>query len=237
MSNTDFNKKRVVIKLSGSNFNVTGADIKDSLMSYARMLIDVSDKYQPIVVTGGGITARQYIKIARGLGADEARLDNIGIEASRLNARLLVVALGNQAFPRVPRNLEEVAIANSSGKIVISGGLHPGQSTNATSALIAETVKAKKFINATDVDGIYDSDPKMNKNAKLFKKVTINECVKILGSENSMAGTYELLDLVALKVIERSGISTIVIRSDIKNIKKAIHSDKYHIGTEIVTNP
>jgi uridylate kinase len=201
------------------------------------MLIDISDKYQPIVVTGGGITARQYIKIARSLGADEASLDNIGIEASRLNARLLVVALGNQAFPQVPRNLEDVAIARSSGKIVISGGLHPGQSTNATSALIAETVKAEKFINATDVDGIYDLDPKMNKNAKLFKKITINECIKILGSENSMAGTYELLDIVALKVIERSRISTIVIRSDIENIKKAIHSDRFRIGTEIVTNP
>lgn len=236
MSNTDLSKKRIVIKLSGSNFSIDGANIKDSLSNYARMLSDVNDKYQPIVVTGGGITARNYIKIARGLGADEANLDNIGIEVSRLNARLIMVALGDQVYPQVPRNLEDVAIAASSGKIVVTGGLHPGQSTNATSALIAETVKADRFLNATDVDGIYDSDPKINENAKLFKRITINECMKILGNENSMAGTYELLDIVALKVIERSGISTMVIRSNVQNIRSAILSDGYTIGTEIIAN-
>ena len=232
----DSYKKRIVIKFSGSNFRVGDADIRDSIVKYARMLSNVSDKYQLILVTGGGITARHYIQIARGLGADEASLDNIGIEVSRLNARLLMVALGDLAFPQVPTNLAEVAIAASSGKIVVSGGLHPGQSTNATSALIAETVRAAKFLNTTDVNGIYDSDPKTNKNAKLFKRITINECLKILGNENSMAGTYELLDIVALKVIERSRISTVVIRSNVNNIKKAIHSDKYSIGTEIVAN-
>ncbi len=237
MSEMEINKKRIVIKLSGSNFSVDDHSIKDSIMKYARMLLDVSDKYQPIVVTGGGIIARHYIKIARNLGADEASLDNIGIEVSRMNAKLMVVALGDRAFPQVPRNLEDVALAVSSGKIVISGGLHPGQSTNATSALIAETVRAARFLNATDVDGIYDSDPKRNKNAKLFKRITINECMKILGNENSMAGTYDLLDIVALKVIQRSGISTVVIRSNVNNIKKAIHGDRYLIGTEIVANP
>ena len=236
MGSMDLSKKRIVIKLSGSNFSVDDVNVKDSLSKYARMLSDVSDKYQPIVVAGGGITARNYIKVARGLGADEANLDTIGIEVSRLNAKLVMVALGDHAFPQVPRNLEEVAIAASSGKIVVTGGLHPGQSTNATSALIAETVKANRFLNATDVDGIYDSDPKINKNAKLFKRITINECMKILGNENSMAGTYELLDIVALKVIERSGISTAVIRSNVQNIRRAILSDGYTIGTEIIAN-
>ena len=116
--------------------------------------------------------------------------------------------------------------------------MHPGQSTNATSALIAETVKASKFLNATDVDGIYDSDPKTNRDAKLFKKITVKECMKILGNESSMAGTYELIDIVALKVIERSKIPTQVLRSNVNNIKHAINSNrKYHVGTEIVIDP
>ena len=63
------------------------------------------------------------------------------------------------------------------------GGLHPGQSTNATSALIAEKVKASTFLNATDVNGIYDSDPNTNKNAKLFKEITVKECMEILGGK------------------------------------------------------
>jgi uridylate kinase len=237
MNNIDLNKKRrIVIKLSGSIFNT--ANGKESITKYARMLLEISDKFQPVVVTGGGEIARHYINIARSLGSDEANLDIIGIEVSRLNAKLLLVTLGDQAFSQVPKNLEEVALAAASGKIVIAGGLHPGQSTNATSALIAETVKASKFLNVTDVDGIYDSDPKTNRDAKLFKKITVKECMEILGNESSMAGTYELIDIVALKVIERSKIPTQVLRSNVNNIKHAINNNsKYHVGTEIVIDP
>src|SRR6266496_3601574 len=186
------------------------------------MLVDISDKSQPVVVTGGGEIARRYINIARSLGSDEANLDIIGIDVSRLNAKLLLVILGDQAFSQVPKNLEEVALAAASGKIVISGGLHPGQSTNATSALIAEKVKASTFLNATDVNGIYNSDPNTNKNAKLFKEITVKKCIEILGAGSSMAGTYDLMDIVALKVIERSNIPTRILLSDVYNIKNAI---------------
>ena len=87
------------------------------------------------------------------------------------------------------------------------------------------------------MDGIYDSDPKTNRDAKLFKKITIKECMEILGSESSMAGTYELIDIVALKVIERSKIPTRVLRSNVYNIKHAINNNKYHVSTEIVIDP
>jgi len=223
-------KKRVVIKLSGSIFSQDAN--RDSIKKYAEMLNDISNRVQPIVITGGGKIARHYINLARSLGSDEANLDIMGIEVSRLNAKLLIVALGDQAYPQVPKNLEEVAIAVASSKIVIAGGLHPGQSTNATSALIAETSKASSFVNATDVDGIYDSDPNTNTNAKLFKEITVNECMEILRVESSMAGTYDLMDIIALKVIERSKIPTRVVRSDISNIRDVVNGKD--IGTKIV---
>ncbi|MFL6362460.1 MAG: UMP kinase [Nitrososphaeraceae archaeon] len=223
-------RDRIVIKLSGSIFS---QDLHNtSIKKYAEMLSHISKKVHPIVITGGGKIARLYINLARSLGSDEATLDIMGIEVSRLNARLLIVALNGLAYSQVPTDLEKVAIAVESGKIVVVGGFHPGQSTNATSALIAEKIKASKFLNATDVDGIYNSDPNTNKNAKLFKEVTIEQCMKILQSGSSMAGTYDLMDIVALKVIERSNISTRVLRSDVANIKNAING-KHWIGTEI----
>ena len=88
------------------------------------------------------------------------------------------------------------------------------------------------FINATDVDGIYNSDPNKNKNAKLFKEITVRECIEILGKENSAAGEYDLMDLVALKVIERSKLSTLVLRSDVATIRETVDG-KMH-GTRIV---
>lgn len=222
-------KERAVIKLSGRLF---GDDAAGELKKYAGMLVEISGQVQPVVVAGGGKVARHYINIARGFGSDEASLDIMGIEVSRLNARLLIAALGDNAYPAVPVDLEQVSKAAAGGKIVVTGGLHPGQSTNATAALIAEKVKAKKFLNATDVDGIYDSDPNKNKGAKLFKEITVKKCLELLGSENSAAGAYDLMDIVALKVIERSKIPTVVLKSDPATIKGAI-ADK-PIGTRIV---
>jgi uridylate kinase len=230
-NNHNSRKKRIVIKLSGSIFSQDTNH--DSIKDYAQMLIDISNNIQPIVIAGGGKIARHYIDLARSLGSDEANLDIIGIEVSRLNAKLLIAALGDQAYSQVPKNLEEVAIAVASGKIVIAGGLHPGQSTNATSALIAETSKASGFVNSTDVNGIYDSDPNVNPNARLFKEITVNECIEILRAERTVAGTYDLMDIIALKVIERSKIPTRVIRSDVGNIRDAI--DGKDIGTKIIT--
>lgn len=224
-------KQRVVIKLSGSIFSQDTDYAK--IRKYAEMLSDISNRVQPIVIAGGGKVARHYINLARNLGSDEANLDIIGIDVSRLNAKLLITALGDQAYSRVPKNLEEVAIAVDSSKIVIAGGLHPGQSTNATSALIAETSKASSFVNATDVDGIYDSDPNTNTKARLFKEITVNECMEILRVESAMAGTYDLMDIIALKVIERSKIPTRVVRSDTSDIRDAV--DGKDIGTKIIT--
>ena len=224
-------KKRVVIKLSGSIFSQGASG--DSIKKYAEMLSDISTSVQPIVITGGGEIARQYINLARNLGSDEANLDIMGIEVSRLNARLLIAALGDEAYSAVPKNLEEISIAVASNKIVIVGGLHPGQSTNATSALIAETSKASCFVNATDVDGIYDSDPNINSKARLFREITVDECMEILKVESTIAGTYDLMDIIALKVIERSRIPTRVVLSDIDNIRGAVEGKE--VGTKIVT--
>ena len=222
-------KKRIVIKLSGKVF---GMDNTKLLKDYATFLVKVNKSCQPVVVAGGGKIARHYITHARSSGADESTLDELGIEVSRLNAKLLIYALKNKAYPHPPTNLQEVRHAVDSGLIVVSGGLHPGQSTNATAALIAEKIQASEFLNATDVDGIYDSDPNKNKNAKKFKRIDLKSLRRLLIHEDFVAGGYDLMDIVALKVIERSKIKTRVLKADIKKLEKAIKGTP--IGTEIV---
>ena len=222
-------KKRIVIKLSGKVF---GMDNTKTLKDYATFLVKISKICQPVVVAGGGKIARHYISHARSSGADESTLDELGIEVSRLNARLLIYALKNKAYPHPPTNLQEVRHAVDSGLIVVAGGLHPGQSTNATAALIAEKIQATVFLNATDVDGIYDSDPNKNKNAKKFKRIDLKSLRRLLIHEDFVAGGYDLMDIVALKVIERSKIKTRVLKADIKKLEKAIKG--VPVGTEII---
>jgi len=222
-------KKRIVIKLSGKIF---GMDNTKILKDYATFLVRISKICQPVIVTGGGKIARHYISHARSSGADESTLDELGIEVSRLNAKLLIYALKNRAYPHPPTNLQEVRHAVDSGLIVVTGGLHPGQSTNATAALIAEKIQATEFLNATDVDGIYDSDPNKNKNAKMFKRIDLKSLRRLLIHEDFVAGGYDLMDIVALKVIERSKIKTQVLKADIKKLEKAIKG--VSVGTEII---
>ena len=222
-------KKIIVIKLSGRVFGIEQTkDLKD----YARFFVKISKICQPILVAGGGKIARHYISNARSSGADESTLDELGIEISRLNAKLLIYALKDRAYPHPPTTLSEMKNAVESGLIIVAGGLHPGQSTNGTAALIAEKVKASEFLNATDVDGIYDSDPNKNKKAKKFKRIDIKDLRNLLVHEDSMAGGYDLMDIVALKVIERSKIKTRIIKADIKIIEKALKGMR--TGTEII---
>ena len=201
------------------------------LKDYAKFLIKISSICQPIIVTGGGSIARHYISHARSSGADESTLDELGIEISRLNAKLLIYALKSRSYSHPPTTLQEVRHAVDDGLIVVVGGLYPGQSTNGTAALIAEKIQAEQFLNATDVDGVYDMDPNKFQKAKRFKQINLKSLKNMLVKEDSVAGGYDLMDIVALKVIERSKIKTRVLKSDPKVIEKAIKGE--NVGTEI----
>ena len=222
-------KKRIVIKLSGRIF---GMDNVKVLKDYAKFLVKISKICQPIIVAGGGNIARHYISHARSSGADESTLDELGIEISRLNAKLLIYALKNKAYSHPPTTLQEVKHAVDDGLIVVAGVLHPGQSTNGTAALIAEKIKAEQFLNATDVDGVYDMDPNKFKKAKKFKKIKLKDLKNILVHEDSVAGGYDLMDIVALKIIERSKIKTRILKASPKTIEQAIKGG--NVGTEIL---
>jgi uridylate kinase len=222
-------KKKIVIKLSGKVFGMDNAKI---IQNYANFLIKISKICQPVVVAGGGVIARHYISHARHFDVDESTLDELGIEISRLNAKLLIYALKNKAYSHPPTTLQQVKHAVDDGLIVVTGGLHPGQSTNGTAALIAEKIQAEQFLNATDVDGVYDMDPNKFKNAKKFKSIELKNLKNILVHEDSVAGGYDLMDIVALKIIERSKIKTRILKADPKIIEKAIKGVR--VGTEII---
>jgi uridylate kinase len=222
-------KKKIVIKLSGRLFGMDNVKI---LKDYAAFLVKISKVCQPIVIAGGGNIARHYISHARSSGADESTLDELGIEISRLNAKLLIYALKNKAYSHPPTTLQEVKHAVDDGLIVVTGGLHPGQSTNGTAALIAEKVHADEFLNATDVDGVYDMDPNKHKKAKKFKQIELKNLRNMLIHEDSIAGGYDLMDIVALKIIERSKLKTRILKADPKIIEKAIKGED--VGTKIV---
>lgn len=209
----------VVIKLSGRVFAMAEAS---SLGRYADILTGLSDRFRFVIVAGGGEVARHYIRHARSWGIDEATADEMGIDASRLNARMLIAALRGSAHPYPPDTLGAICDALDRYNIVVCGGLYPGQSTNGTAALIAEKVAARLFVNATDVEGVYDTDPRLSSTARLLDTISVAELRSMLADQGSIAGGYDLMDMVSLKAIERSSLPTIITQATPKNLEQAI---------------
>lgn len=219
-----------MVKLSGKLFPFPPDKVLlEPFLEYFPQLL--ARGIQAVLVAGGGATSRFYISTARRFGADESTLDDFGIAVSRLNAALLIVGLHDAAYPHVPTTLDEVTTALRSGRVVVMGGLHPGHSTNATAALVAERVRAELFVNATDVDGVYSADPRDDPKARLLRSVTPKHLTRLLTGEVMGAGTYELLDLVALKIIERSRIPTQIVQCTAEKIDAAVRGRA--VGTKI----
>jgi uridylate kinase len=195
----------------------------------------MATEHQVMVVVGGGRTARDYIGVARDLEASEAICDDIGIEVTRLNARLLITALGEDAYPRVPHNFSQALEFSLSGKIVIMGGTEPAHSTDAVGSILAEFIGADLLLNATSVDGLFDKDPNKYPEAQMIEEITPKYMMEMLADKQMKAGTYEFLDKTAIQIIGRSKIRTVILNGENpENLKKAIN-DK--IGTLIIPNP
>ena len=219
---------KVVISLSGIFF-----EDATRIKQIADVLEEIAKSYGLYIVTGGGKIARERIKIARELGANETICDYIGIALTRVNAKLLISALRNvhpEPFPAY----NEVAGAGlvEEARISVMGGVSPGYTTDAVAAILAEYVNADLFIDVTSVDGVYDADPRRYPEAKKYDKLTAKELVALTAKEELKAGSRIVIDPVAAKIIERSGIKTLVIDgSNPRDILNAVQG-KHH-GTAI----
>ncbi|MCD6428647.1 MAG: UMP kinase [Desulfurococcales archaeon] len=217
--------KKVVIKITGKLFAPGNEDLIRELANVFSNYVAGGNKLA--VVTGGGVTARSYIEMGRKLELNSAVLDLLGIESTRLNALFFASLLGSCGYLPIPRSIDEFMRAWATGKVVVLGGLQPGQSTNAVAAAIADIIGADLLINATDVDGVYDKDPKVYPDAHLLKVVTVDELERILAKQESKPGRYELLDKVALNIIRRSRIRTVFINAfKIEHIRRVLSGEK-----------
>ena len=200
---------------------------------YAKLLKEQSEEHEIFVVVGGGRPARDYIGVVRDLGAGEAKCDDIGIEVTRVNAKLLLLALGDAAYQKVPHNFQEALEYSATGKIIVMGGTEPAHSTDAVSAILAEYVQADLLINLTAVDGLYTKDPKKFDDAELIEEITASDMMGIISGNEVKAGTYEFIDTTAIQMIKRSNLETVIANgNDPQNLIRAIKGEK--IGTRVI---
>jgi uridylate kinase len=230
----------VVLSVGGS---ILAKDLKpESFLAYAAALKELSKENTVVVVTGGGTAARDYINVARSTGCNDVECDYIGIDITRLNAKLLISALGDAAYPQPPHDYVEAREALPSGKIIVMGGVIPGQTTDAVAAILAEYLRADLFVIATAVDGVYTADPKQYPDATKYDTMSPKELVRIVMTIEMKAGSKSPVDPLAAKIIERCNIETIVMdgtsAQDVLQviIQESIRTEPLrgvHLGTRI----
>ncbi|CAB3289541.1 Uridylate kinase [Methanocaldococcus lauensis] len=217
---------RIVFDLGGSVIMPKeGANAK-KIKEYADVFKKIKDEGHEIaIVVGGGKTAREYISIARELKANNSFCDEIGIMATRMNAMILISALGDYSIKKVPTSFEEAELILSLGKIPVMGGTHPGHTTDAVSASLAEFINADLLVIGTNVDGVYNKDPNKYKDAKKFDKISAKQLVDLALSFSLEAGSSSVIDLLAAKIIERAKLKVVVVKGtpeELLNVSKGI---------------
>ena len=214
--------EKVVVSLGGSVL-VPGDDDGRYLKALAQLLTELSSRMKVFAVTGGGRIARYYIETGRALGLPERSLDELGIAATRMNARLLGAVLRGKANREPATSYAEAARFAKRFPVVIMAGTQPGHTTDRVSASLARYVHAARIVNATSVDGVYTADPKHHPDARRLDRMTFEELVKITGEGHRAAGPSIVFDPVAARVVARDRIPLRVVRGrDLAALKDAL---------------
>lgn len=219
-------EETIIISLGGSLIAPDSLDT-DFLQDFKSLiLLYVAKGKKFVIITGGGNTNRKYNEAARKLSdPSDEDLDWIGIAALKLNAELIRVIFAGYSNSKVVDNFSD----NFSFEkpIVIGSAYKPGRSSDWDAALAAKNVGAKKIINLSNTDYVYDSDPKINSDAKKIEGISWAEYRKII-PEKWTSRLNSPFDPVASKMAEEEGITVVIMNGKpIDNLGKCLNGEKF----------
>ncbi len=221
-------EERIVISLGGSLIVPENID-SDFVKKFKETILShVKEGKKFVIITGGGRTSRKYTDALSVIMQDVTtkQLDWLGIYATRLNAHMLQMAIGEDFAKReIIENLDEDI--DFSTPIRIGGGTKPGHSSDGAAVEIAKKIGAKKIINLSNIDHVYDSDPRKNSNAKKFEKISWSQYLDLIPKEWT-PGLSTPFDPIASKEAQESGIQVIIM-----NGKPTSNLDTYLSGGEL----
>ncbi|MBP9691189.1 UMP kinase [Candidatus Woesebacteria bacterium] len=231
----DSQEPPIVISIGGSLLvTKDGIDTKflSQLNTFIRKYIKRGKRF--FLVAGGGVTARHYRDAGKnviGTMTDED-LDWLGIHATRLNAHLLRTIFEDIAHPRIIENYDK-KLYNWKESIVVGAGWKPGWSTDYDAVVLARDYGANLIINLSNIDWVYDKDPRKFKDAQAIEKLTWGELEGIVGTEWS-PGINAPFDPIAAQLARRHRMTVIVANGEnFKNLEHIIEGDAFK-GTVIM---
>lgn len=230
--------QRILLKLSGEalmgdlSYGIDPTVVQEIAQEVAEV---VASGVQVAIVVGGGNIFRGVKGASAGM--DRATADYIGMIATVMNAMTLQDALERIDVPtRVQTAIEMKEVAEpyirrrairhlEKRRVVIfgAGSGNPFFTTDTTAALRAAEISADVVFKATKVDGVYDSDPKENPNARMYRSLTY---------AHVLTEDLKVMDSTAIALCKDNSIPIIVFNLSVRgNVRRAVMGET--IGTKV----
>lgn len=227
---------RIIISVGGSLIVPEEGISTKFLKNLNKFIRDQLAKHknrQFFLIIGGGHTARDYRDAGREvLGHDLSRddMDYLGIHATKLNAHLVRTIFRDVAHPYILKHYE--IIRKVTEPVVIAAGWKPGWSTDYCALLVSEDYDVKRVVNLSNIDMVFDKDPKKFKEAKPYENMNWTDFRKIVGTEWS-PGMNSPFDPVAAKKAQQMGIEVVIMNGDnLENLENYLDGKEFK-GTTI----
>ncbi|MCD8209894.1 MAG: UMP kinase [Coprobacillus sp.] len=232
--------KRILLKLSGESLRQEGTrhtiDV-DYLKETAQIIKDVHDEgIEVAIVVGAGNIWRG--KLANQIGIERVPADYMGMLGTVINAVAINSALKNlgcagEVFSSItPIKGVTKAYKKSAAKkslsagnvIFLAGGTgKPYLTTDTAAAMLAKDISVDAILmSKNNVDGVYDSDPKTNKDAKLLKTITYQDILD---------KNLEVMDKEAAELLCDTNIEIRVFNAQPENFVKVLSDET--LGTTV----
>lgn len=213
----------------------SGIDTKflSNLNVFVRDQLSKNKSLQFFLVAGGGATTRHYQSAAKEVIGHEIiaeDVDWLGIHSTRLNAHLLRTIFRDIAHPVILESYE--TIRKPIEPVVVGAGWKPGHSTDYDTILICEDYGAKEVINLSNIDKVFDKDPKKFKDALPIDKISWKDFRKIVG-DTWIPGMNAPFDPIAAKKAQELGVKVAVLNGNNFNNLENYFKGLDFVGTVI----
>jgi uridylate kinase len=205
-------RERVVVSVGGSLIVPDQIDT-DFLKRFKGLILEkIEQGLTFTIIAGGGKVCRRYQEAAGAITPlSRQDLDWLGIHVTRLNAQLLRNIFVGYAHQQIIKN--PTADIEADEPVIIAAGWQPGCSTDYDAVLIAKNLGAARLVNLSNIDYVYDSDPKKNPQAKKIEKISWTEFRKLIPEEWD-PGLSSPFDPIAAKEAEALGLEVAIINGE-----------------------
>ncbi len=220
--------QRKILSVGGSIIiPKTGFDI-DFLKKFRNLIVqEVKKGQQFILVIGGGATCRQYQDAAKQVvKMTDEDLDWLGIHTTIFNANFVRFLFKDVAYETVITNPHKKVSTRK--PVILAAGHKPGASTDIDAVFMAHTYGAKELLNLSNIEYVYDKDPRMFPDAKKIESLDWATFRKEIVGNTWTPGASAPFDPIASRHAQKYGLKVSILQgTNLENVKKAVQGKKF----------